>query len=263
MLGSIGESPLCRGCNDVLTPERDSEAHVIANALGGSLAPKGILCHSANGALNELADKPLIKAFGAWPTLIDVPRDRKENPAVTIGTTSGQRIRQESDGTRTRLDHVFAITEFGEDHAVEIRTPDRKAMRQRDAQARKRFPQLDPEQALAHAVKMSAMPEGLEHLSVNFSAPMVFPGIFVALWLFCVHKTDHELMPWSKLVTLLARLREGEIGQPLRYLPNGLPGLRGPEIPISHKVVLRTVLDSGAKCNRAKQTGFARLCQAL
>ena len=26
---------------------------------------------------------------------------------------------------------------------------------------------------------------------------------------------------------------------------------------------IQEILDSGAKCNRAKQTGFARLCQAL
>ena len=92
---------------------------------------------------------------------------------------------------------------------------------------------------------MKAMPEGMEHLPVNFSAPMVFPGIFAALWLFCIHKTGHELMPWSKLVNLLVRLREGKLDLSLRYLPHGLPGLRGPEVPIAHQVVLRTVPKKG------------------
>ena len=50
----------------------------------------------------------------------------------------------------------------------------------------------------------------MEHVPVNFSPPMMFPGIFAALWLFCIQKTGHELMPWSKLVALLVRLREGK-----------------------------------------------------
>jgi hypothetical protein len=123
--------PFCRGCNEVLTPERDSDAHIIPNALGGSFVVRGILCHSANGALNELADKPLIWAFGAWPTLVDVPRDRKENPPVTFDMTSGERVRQTADGRRTRVNHVYAVAELNGAYAVEIKTPDRKAMRQR------------------------------------------------------------------------------------------------------------------------------------
>jgi hypothetical protein len=54
-----------------------------------------------------------------------------------------------------------------------------------------------------------------------------------------IQKTGHELMPWSKLVALLVQLRGRETDAGLRYLPGGLPGLRGPDIPIAHKIVLR------------------------
>ncbi len=63
----------------------------------------------------------------------------------------------------------------------------------------------------------------------------------------CLQKTGHELMPWSKLVALLllVQLRGRETDAGLRYLPGGLPGLRGPDIPIAHKIVLRTAAKKG------------------
>jgi hypothetical protein len=42
-------------------------------------------------------------------------------------------------------------------------------------------------------------------------------------------------------------------------VPRRLVAVRGPSDPGA----AFWGLDSGAKCNRAKQTGFARLCQAL
>jgi hypothetical protein len=57
----------CGGCGVTLTPENDSAAHVIPNALGGRLKPKGILCRVCNDELDELADNALIEAFGGWP----------------------------------------------------------------------------------------------------------------------------------------------------------------------------------------------------
>ena len=44
-----------------------------------------------------------------------------------------------------------------------------------------------------------------------------------------------------------------------------VPGLQGMtnETEAAPGSIPKFILDSGAKCNRAKQTGFARLCQAL
>jgi hypothetical protein len=203
--------PRCHGCNEALTAERDSDAHIIANALGGRLAPKGILCRSGNAALNELADKPLIAAFGPWPTLLNIPRDRDSNPAVTLETKSGQKIRQEADGSRRRVDLIYKVTPVEQRHAVEIAAPTWEIMRQRIKQAAKEFPQLDPVEAEAHAeeVKIAPVDHDPERISVNFSPSEVFPSVMAALWLFCIHKTGHELMTWSALVKSLEDFRRG------------------------------------------------------
>jgi hypothetical protein len=56
---------ICTGCDVVLAPENDSDAHMIPKALGGRLAPRGILCRTCNTELNYVADLALIEAFGA------------------------------------------------------------------------------------------------------------------------------------------------------------------------------------------------------
>jgi len=38
----------CKGCDVVFTPENDANAHMIPKALGGRLAPRGILCRTCN-----------------------------------------------------------------------------------------------------------------------------------------------------------------------------------------------------------------------
>lgn len=85
--------PICRGCGLVeLTAEFDSDAHIIPNALGGRLAPSGLICRECNSLLDPVADNPLIRAFGPWPTLLDIPRHRGQHPPVQIETSNGQTI---------------------------------------------------------------------------------------------------------------------------------------------------------------------------
>ena len=79
----------CRGCGDPLTKQNDSKAHVLPQALGGRLAPNGLLCRRCNGILNDVVDLPLVEAFGAWPTLLDIRRQRGKNPSKMVETRKG------------------------------------------------------------------------------------------------------------------------------------------------------------------------------
>jgi hypothetical protein len=92
---NIPPAVLCRGCGVALTSANDSEAHIIPSALGGRLKPKGIICQTCNGLLGRIADNALIKSFGDWPTLMDIPRDRRSNPLKLVTTRDGKRVRLE------------------------------------------------------------------------------------------------------------------------------------------------------------------------
>lgn len=110
----------CCGCGDPPTEANDSAAHIIPNALGGRLDPTGIVCRTCNTLLDTLADNALVEAFGDWPTLLDIPRQRGKNPPKLMQTLNGHRVRMNADGTSTRTDVRNDVEEIPEGHLVQI-----------------------------------------------------------------------------------------------------------------------------------------------
>jgi hypothetical protein len=249
-------APKCNGCGVDLTSETDSEAHIFPNALGGRLAPKGLICRECNTLLDRLADNPLIKAFGPWPTLIDVPRHRGSNPPVDIETTGGQRIRVEANGTRTRSDLVYDVDPVVGGHKVEIGAYNWKVARQLIKKAAKQFPQLDPAKAEAHTRQVKIPPTDLWRIRTNFAPTNVFPAAFAAFWLFFLHRIGQTLTSWDRALEVIQDVKERCT---FRYLPDGLPGLIGPDIPVSHKLVLRTVPATGELIGYCEVLGTVRV----
>jgi hypothetical protein len=246
----------CNGCGVDLTPENESDAHIIPNALGGRLAPRGLICRDCNTLLDRLADNPLIVSFGSWPTLIDVPRDRGKNPPVEINTADGQRIRLEADGTRSLIEVIYDVAPVEGGHKVTLGANNWKVVRQLIKKAVKEFPQLDRAAAEAHAQRSQIPPSAPWIIQTNFAPSNVFPGAFAAFWLFFLHKTGHTLAPWVRALEVMENLRSGGT---FRYLPNGLPGLQGPDIPISHRIVLRSVSATGQLIGYLEILGALRI----
>jgi hypothetical protein len=206
--------------------------------------------------LDRLADNPLIKAFGPWPTLIDVPRQRGSNPAVEVETTGGQRIRVEPDGSRSLAEVVYDVQPIEGGHAVSLGANNWKVVNQLIQRAAKQFPQLDPKDAKTHTQTVQLPPNDLWRVRTNFASANVFPAAFAAFWLFFLHKTGEVLAPWDRALEVLESVRQRCT---FRYLPDGLSGLSGPDIPISHKIVLRTVPRTGQLIGYFEVLGVLRV----
>lgn len=233
----------CRGCGKPLTDEDDSEAHIIPNALGGRLAPGGIICRTCNGELDEVADNALIEAFGHWPTLLNIPRQRGDNPPRTIDTRDGNRVRLDPDGSLMRVNIRYEVQPIAEGHFVQIGAGNIKTVRQLIQRAAKEFPQLDVKQAEAHAQRISVSPDDELHLTLDFSSRAVFGGVATAIWLYLILKTGRAFLDWQQL---LAYIRNAQMnGGTLRYFTDGLPGLCGPQVELGHKLVVRSVPSTG------------------
>jgi hypothetical protein len=233
----------CRLCNSDLTSSNDSEAHIIPNALGGRLKPKGILCQSCNTMLDDLADNALIKAFGDWPTLLDIPRDRGRNPPKTLETRDGKTVRIEPDGSITRVDVLYDVVTIEDGYSVEIGAGDPRIVRQLLKRAAKQFPQLD-----TCAAEQNARPVGIKDddelkLRLDFSPEATFGGITTAIWLFLILKTGCAFMDRPRLASVIKEMQSH--GGTFRYFVNGLPGLQGPSLPLSHKIVVRSIPCTG------------------
>ena len=236
-------APKCRLCGSDLTDANDSEAHVIPNALGGRLKPKGILCRTCNTELDDLADNALVKAFGDWPTLLDIPRDRGKNPPKKLETRDGKTVRLEPDGTVTRIDVLYDVVPIEEGHEVRIGAGDMTTFRQLLMRAAKQFPQLDPKVAEEHARTIGIDDDDHLKMSLDFSPQAVFGGIITAIWLFLIMKTGRAFMDRQRLSQVIKTMQS--YGGTFRYLIAGLPGLLGPDVPIGHKIIVRSVPSTG------------------
>lgn len=233
----------CRGCGTVLTAANDSEAHIIPKALGGRLKPKGIICRTCNTALDRVADNALIEAFGDWPTLMDIPRKGGGNPTKIIDTKNGRRVRLQPDGALTAIDVKYDVTSIEDGHAVVIAAGDMKTIRQLLQRAEKQFPQFDAKAAEQHAMTMGVQDGDELKMQLDFSPKAVCGGVITALWLFIIQKTGHAMMDWQGLLDCIQKMQAG--GGTFRYLIEGLPGLKGPDIRLGHKIVVRSVPASG------------------
>ncbi|WP_434716933.1 HNH endonuclease [Paraburkholderia sp. A2RO-4L] len=233
----------CRGCGAPLTDSSDSEAHIIPNALGGRLKPKGIICRECNTELDRIADNALVQAFGSWPTLLNVPRDRGAHPDKDVSTQSGKRVRISADGTLTRVDPVYTVTAIDDGHQVEIGAGVMKTARQLLQRAAKQFPQIDVDEALQHARTIGVNDGDALKMGLDYHPRAVFGGIVSALWLYLIHVAGHAIMDWNRL---LEKIRSAQrTGEKFRYMTDGLPGLVGPEVPFGHKIVVRSVPRTG------------------
>jgi phage FluMu protein Com len=233
----------CRGCDKPLTNANTSEAHVIPQALGGRLAPRDILCQTCNGLLNDAADLALVKAFGAWPTLLNVPRQDGEQPSRKVETRKGQKVSLEADGSMMRRDVLYDVTPIPEGHQVVIGAGHMKTARQLIQRAKKQFPQFDVAEAEKHLKTIALPPDDEIKLSLDFSPQAVFGGVLSGIWIYLIHTTGRAFLP---LDALLQRIKEvQERGSPFRYLIDGLPGLDGPKIDLGHKIVVRSVPNTG------------------
>ena len=233
-----GAPASCLSCATALTSANDSQAHVIPNALGGSLKSKGVICQICNTELDEVADNALVKSFGDWPTLLDIPRDRGKNPPKLIETRKGKRVRLERDGKMTRADVEYNVTPINDGHKVQITAGDIRTFRQLLKRAEKQFGQFNTKEAEQHARKVADKDDELK-VSLDFSPRAVFGGIVTAIWIFIALRTGHALMDRQRLLEVIQRVQKN--GGKFRYLIDGLPGLDGPEVSLGHKIVVRSV----------------------
>lgn len=235
----------CYGCNERLTVSNNSEAHVIPNALGGRLAPKNIICKSCNGKLDKLADNNLVKAFHAWPTLLQIPRQRFRHASFKTDTDNGNQVKINSDASLQKLGVEYEKTEIEGGHKLHLSASNEKTLVQLIQRARKDFPQLNAysDEEIKEHFRIGQLPDDERiKVSIDMYPEAIFGGCATALWLFMIHKTKHAPMNWEGLLNYIHYCK---IGNNLRYYTEGLPGLVGPDIQLGHKLVLRSIPETG------------------
>jgi hypothetical protein len=148
---------------------------------GGRLKSKGIIRQKCNGVLDRIADNPLVKAFGDWPTLMDIRRDRGPNPPKLIPTRDGKRVRLHPDGTLTRVDVTYEVQVREVGSKIEIGAGDMKTIRQLLQRVKKRYPEFDAKAAEKAARSIGVHDDDEVNMSLGFGREQVSGGVVAAI----------------------------------------------------------------------------------
>ena len=159
-------TPTCLLCPAPITDENDSAEHVLANAVGGRLKVRGLVCKPCNDRTGHDWDAVLADQLHALCLLVGVARERGETPPLTVKTTTGQVLRITASGGMylPKPSYEEVKTEAG----VQIRLAARtmaEARRMIEG-AKTKYPQIDVEASLARAQQQWSAPDG--HMRHSF-----------------------------------------------------------------------------------------------
>ena len=142
---------LCALCEATITAEKDSEEHLIPNALGGRRKVSGFLCRDCNSATGDSWDAELAEQLLPL-CLLDISRERGEPPSLRVVTSAGERLTIGPNGTLARSAPVLTRTRSpsGKTHYhVEARTM--HEARQILMDLKRKHPEIDVDAILAGA----------------------------------------------------------------------------------------------------------------
>ena len=182
------------------------EAHIIPSALGGRLAPKGLLSHAANELLNKKVDGPLITQLAPLMTMLGARSDRGGpiRPTQVQGASSGKRYVIYFDKPT-----ALAIPEYTETPQpdgtiqVEIKARDMREARTLLGRVRKLDPTFDVEGTLASATPRSELPDEWLRYSFNIGGGVIFPAAYTMLSLFAAHRLGFIPPAWPSYIEAL------------------------------------------------------------
>ena len=161
----------CAICDTPISAKNDSSEHVIPNSIGGRLKVRGFICSVCNNGMGQTWDAVLASQLNWFSLALGTLRERGHAPAQAISTVDGTELRLQADGTMTRSEPYFRVTERDGIASFKIfaRTPDEARQMMRGI--KKKYPQFDLERALQNLVNKPFKVESPEQHRIEFGGP--------------------------------------------------------------------------------------------
>jgi hypothetical protein len=151
----------CVVCGEPITPENDSREHAISNSVGGWLKVRDFIHEDCNNGAGRSWDAALAKQMHALCLIFGIVRERGETPPLEIVTTAGEKLTIQSDGSLRSTDPKFSKTETEQGTAISFAARDEKEARTMLIGLKKKHPNLDVDELLAKADRVTTYPQGL------------------------------------------------------------------------------------------------------
>jgi hypothetical protein len=148
-------------CDVPITAANDSKEHIIPNSIGGVLKTKGFICNTCNSSTGEDWDAELAAQLNPLSLFFGITRDRGTTPSQDFKTTAGEQLTLHADGKLSPANPRYKEQEVEAGTKITLSARSMKEARRMLAGVKRKFPQINLEELLANASKVSTYPEGM------------------------------------------------------------------------------------------------------
>jgi hypothetical protein len=142
----------CYVCDKEITPELETEEHILLNAAGGRLKSKDLICKDCNSEFGEKIDSELAKQLNNLSNMLMVKRHRGEpQPIIGDNAKTGEKYKLEVGGTPRMTKPIVDKKVDGDKTHISVTARSESELRSILKGIAKKNPKFDIEEAMKSA----------------------------------------------------------------------------------------------------------------
>lgn len=171
----------CTICRNQITQDQNTKEHIIPNAIGGRKKIEGFICKACNSETGHTWDAELTKQLNALCLICNISRERGASQAMSVETTAGDTVKYHAGGI-VKKDRPYVFEEVdGQQVSLSIQARDVNELKKILRQKKKKFPNLNIEEALSMSETGASFPQGMYKFSLNFGNELSMKAIVKSL----------------------------------------------------------------------------------
>tara|TARA_Y100001936_G_scaffold71426_1_gene70555 strand:- start:885 stop:2045 length:1161 start_codon:yes stop_codon:yes gene_type:complete len=155
-------------CEVHISPEIDSQEHIIPNAIGGRKTTSGFLCAKCNASSGDTWEAALARQLNALSLIFRINRQRGKVPSQNFQTSGGKALTLNADGTLSIPRPIFRREEDKVGIKFDISARDMREARKMLRGLARKYSQLDIEECLQGAKNTSKYPDDPIIVDISF-----------------------------------------------------------------------------------------------
>ena len=162
----------CALCGTEISSGNDSKEHVIPNAIGGRKKVSGFICRECNNKSGDNWEVELASQLNPLSLFFSISRDRGEVPSQRFGTTSGNKVVLNVDGTMDLAKPVYSESPHEAGVNIKITARSMKEANRMLNGVKRKYPQVNLEELVSLSEKRSIYPSDMINFNLSFGGEL-------------------------------------------------------------------------------------------
>jgi hypothetical protein len=257
--GIVMNPSCCVVCDKPISPDTDSDEHIINNAIGGRKKTTGFICKDDNNMAGRTWDAELASQLNDLCHLFAIQRERGEIPEEVVTTTADEKFVMLSNGGFKLLKPVYEKKQEGTTTQIQAQARNKREARQMLQGLKRRYPSIDVETELAKGTEEILFPKGMINIPVQIGGVRSGRSIVKSAMAFA-----HECgVPAKTCEEALAYLRDEKVPACFGYYQSSDLVVERPQGVPFHCVAISGDPKRGLLLGYVEYFGFLRIVVCL